>query len=771
MIKKSVLLISIISMISCTSKEDYKNASLPVERRVQSLLSQMTLEEKVAQLYTSINGQIVQDNPDGFDLDSATKYMPHGTGFYFVWDPNLTAAQFVERINRMQTYFVEHTRLGIPAFIGAEGLHGFVANGATQFPQSIALGGTFDRQLIEKIYTVAAREMRSWGVNQVLSPNVDLGRDPRFGRIEETYSEDPYLVAQLGLHAVWGFQGRTEADMKNNRVVATLKHYAGHGEPQGGRNIAPVQSESTREMRDTHLYPFEVCVKQGNALSVMASYNESDGVPNHANKKLLREILLDEFGFDGYVIGDLGGVEEMLTLHRVVADEKEAAEVSFKAGVDLELVKYKPNFDKLVQLVAEGRVPESLVDEAVAKILRIKFQLGLFEQPYANAQQALAQTNTTADKALALEAAQKSMVLLKNDNNLLPLDAGKLKKVAVIGPMADSIHLGGYSYEPRSGVSIRKGIEAYGNGKYTTLFAEGCRITHKTPSFWGDGNPIINTPEEDARLMNEAVAVAKQADVVILAVGENENYCREAWSETHLGDRESLELPGRQNELAARLFETGKPVVVLITGGRPLSFNLINDKAPAIFQAWYLGEETGHAVASVLFGEVNPSAKLSVTIPRSVGQLPCYYNHKPSRFRSYLDADSSPLYPFGYGLSYTTFSYSKPSLSQTEITPDGETILSVNITNTGTRAGDEVVQLYLRDVVSSVSRPVLELCEFARVSLKPGETKTVSFNVGPEQLQFYNVAMQRVVEPGVFELTVGPSSVQGQKTELRVVKK
>jgi beta-glucosidase len=738
------------------------NPALDVDKRVKLLLNEMTLEEKVAQLYTILNGL---DKPNRFNADSARFYFPQGTGFLWLGDQCRNPKDFVKMVNEVQRYFVNETRLGIPALIGAEALHGFVAKGATSFPQNIALGGTFDPELIEKIYAVAGREMRAWGINQTFSPNLDLGREPRFGRVEETYGEDPYLTSQIGLAAVRGLQGRNHNDLKGSHVIATLKHYAGHGEPLGGRNQGPINSVNSVYFHENHLLPFEVAVKEGNALCVMASYNDADGIPNHSNKTLLTDYLVKNFGFNGYVIGDLEGVARLLDTHYTARNHKEVAEQCFNAGLDVELTSRNTSFKTIGELVKEGKISIKRLDEAVFRILRLKFLLGLFDKPFVDEQNVLSQTNTAQDKALALEAAEKSAVLLKNEN-VLPFNESKIKKLAVIGPMAGSIHLGGYSFEPFEGISILEGLQNFGKGKFEVIYAEGCKISTTPATFWGSVNPVPNSRKDDGRLIDEAIKTASTSDAIVLVIGENESFSREAWSETHLGDRESLELPGLQNELVEALLKLGKPMVAIMVGGRPLSFNLVAERVPAIFQAWYLGQETGTAIANLLFGKANPSGKLCISIPRSVGQLPAYYSQLPSQIRSYLWANTTPLFQFGHGLSYSKFEYSNPILSKPIIKQGENVVVKVSVTNTGVVSGDEVVQLYIRDQISSVVRPILQLKDFKRIDLEPGETKTVEFIIDNSKLSFFNKDLKRIVEPGDFDIKVGGNSIDLKTVKL-----
>ena len=745
------------------TEKSYKNHELGVDKRVKLLLKEMTLEEKVAQLYTYINGL---GKPNRFNADSAKLYFKNGTGFLWLGDNCDDAVAFANNVNRIQKYFLEETRLGIPALIGAEALHGFQAKGATSFPQNIALGGSFDVDLIEKIFSVAAREMRTWGINQCFSPNLDLGREPRFGRIEETYGEDAYLVSQIGIAAVRGLQGQKIDDLKGDKVIATLKHYAGQGESLGGRNKGPISNSiNSMYFHENHLLPFEVAVTEANALCVMAAYNDVDGIPNHSNRTLLHNYLFDRYNFKGYVISDLEGIDRLYKFQYTATDAKEAAEKAFNAGIDIDLVIENASFSRIPELLKEGRVSLERIDEAVERVLRLKFLLGLFENPYTDEKEVLNKTNTLQDKALALEAAEKSAVLLKNEN-LLPLQESKIKHLAVIGPMAETVHLGGYSYEPFDGISILDGLQKYGEGKFEVSFAEGCKLSTTPGSFWEDGNPVPNSIEDDLLLIAEAVKTAEAADYIVLVIGENESFSREAWSENHLGDRENLDMPGMQNSLVEALLKTGKPIVAIMMGGRPLSFNYVAEKIPAIFQAWYLGQETGTAIANLLFGKTNPSGKLCITIPRSVGQLPVYYSKFPSLSTSYLWADTTPLYQFGHGLCYTKFEYSNPELSKLVMNIGENCTVKVKVTNTGVVAGTEVVQLYIRDEVSSVVRPVIQLKDFQRIKLEAGETKTVEFTIDHSKLSFFNEKLKRIVEPGYFSIKVGGNSVDLKSVRL-----
>jgi beta-glucosidase len=507
---------------------------------------------------------------------------------------------------------------------------------------------------------------------------------------------------------------------------------------------------------NSHILPFEKCIQAG-AISVMPSYNEMNGQPNHASKWLLKDVLREKLGFKGLVIADQDALREMYKTHKMVPTLADAGKIGIENGIAVDLRYNVGAYDELENLVKSGAISEKLVDEAVLKVLTLKYQLGLFDIKEINEKEMLKVTNNAAHRALALEAAHKSLTLLKNESNLLPLDSTKIKTVAVIGPLAKGVHFGGYTAEPRKGVDVLDGITAFAKGRFQVKYAEGCKIAMEESSFWQNGTQTPNDPNADAALIAQAAETALQSDVVVLALGETESFCREAWSDEHTGDRESLELIGNQNKLVEAILQTGKPVVVLMFGGRPLTFNFIAEKVPAIVQVFYPGQEGGTAIADVIFGKVNPSGKLSVTIPKSVGQLPCYYSRKPSRMRNYVE-QNGPLYSFGFGLSYSTFSYSTPKIDRTKISKTESVQVSVDITNTGKKTGEEVVQLYISDKVSSGIRPVKELKDFARISLLPGETKTVKFNVTPDKLEYYNLNLEKVIEPGEFEVLVGPNS-------------
>lgn len=755
--------------------------------RVADLLKQMTLEEKAAQMMCiwQRKSKMLVDEHGNFNFNKAQEAFKDGHGIGQVGRPSdaaanpptssngRTARQMAELTNAIQQFFVEKTRLGIPVIFHEECLHGHAAKDATSFPQPIALGATFNPALIEKLYAMAAEETRVRGAHQALTPVVDVARDPRWGRVEETFGEDPFLAAQLGIAAVRGFQG--DATFKDKKhLIATLKHFVGHGQPEAGMNCAPPACDA-RTMREVFMLPFKEAVQKAGVISVMPSYNEVEGVPSHGNRWLLRDVLRKEWGFKGFVVSDYYAILELHNKphthgHFIAKDKLEACALAVKAGVNLEFPE--PDcYLHLVELVRKKVIKESELDELVAPLLHWKFQMGLFEDPYVDPDVAERVVGCEAHRALALEAARESITLLKNENNLLPLNPKKLQTIAVIGPNAHRVLLGGYSGVPKQFVTVLDGIKAKVGDQMKVVYSEGCKITADGGS-WQKDEVKLSNAKQDRRQIAAARKVAKQADIIVLCIGGNEQVGREAWNRNHLGDRTSLDMLGRQDELVKAMLDTGKPVVVLLFNGRPLSVNYVTQNVPAICECFYLGQETGHAVAEVLFGEFNPSAKLPISIPRSVGHLPVFYNHKPSARRGYLFDDVLPLFPFGFGLSYTTFEFTNVRLAKKRIRPNQSTRVLVDVKNTGKRAGTETMQLYIRDQFSSVTRPVKELKGFKKVSLQPGETKTVALDITPELLAFHDIQMNYTVEPGEFEIMVGNSSRDAdlQNVVLTVVK-
>lgn len=753
----------------------YKNPKAPSAKRTQDLLARMTLEEKAAQMLCIWQQKptTLVDADGNFDLPKAKKAFRQRRGLGQVGRPSDAgggkgARGMAELTNDIQRFFLENSRLGIPVMFHEECLHGHAAPEGTSFPQPIALGATFNPELVESLFTMTALEARLRGAHHALTPVVDVAREPRWGRVEETYGEDPYLVSRLGIAAVKGFQGDRNFRDKHH-VLATLKHFVGHGQPESGMNCAPA-NVSPRVLQETFLYTFREALREAKAVTLMASYNEIDGIPSHANKWLMQDVLRKEWGFKGFVVSDYYAIWELgyrpdTHGHFVAKDRKESCKLAVEAGINIEL----PDPDcylHLVDLVKKGILKEKQLDELIAPMLFWKFEMGLFDDPYVDPDEAERVVGCDAHRELALTAAHEAITLLKNENQIAPLNLNALKTIAVIGPNADRSLLGGYSGVPKHNVTVLEGIRQKVGKRAKVLYSEGCRIT--IGGSWNQDEVVPSDPKEDRKAIAEAVKVAKKADVIVLAIGGNEQTSREAWGLNHMGDRTSLDLIGRQEELVKAMLALRKPVIVFLFNGRPLSINYVAQNVPVIYECWYLGQETGRAVADVLFGDYNPGGKLPISVPRSVGHLPVFYNFKPSARRGYLFDDVSPLYAFGYGLSYTTFKLENARLTRKRIARNGSSTVLVDVTNTGSREGSEVVQLYIRDVVSSVTRAVKELKAFKKVCLKPGDSTTVELDIASASLKFFDVNMKYVVEPGDFDIMVGTSSRDSDLTKLKL---
>lgn len=760
-----------------TAPLPYKHPRAPIPARVRDLLGRMTLEEKVAQMIAlwATKAEVM----DGLTFDPAKAATAYPDGIGQITRPSdkrggpgvadaaggnaarwRTPADTVAFVDAAQRWARDRTRLGIPILFHEESLLGYMATDATMFPQAIALAGTFDTDLMRRVQSVVAREVRARGVPYVLSPVVDIARDPRWGRIEETYGEDPYLCAEMGVAAVEGLQGSDKIDrLAPDKVFATLKHMTGHGQPQGGNNIAPAEI-SQRELRENFFPPFREVVERTAIGAVMPSYNEIDGVPSHANRWLLHDVLRGEWGFDGIIASDYGAVEDLVGIHHIARDLPAAARLALAAGIDCELpdgLAYRT----LTAQVRSGAVPQAAIDAAVGRILTFKFRAGLFENPFGDARRAAAITGDGSARAVALEAARKAICLLKNDGTL-PLGP-TARRVAVIGPNAAVARLGGYSSVPQHAVSL---LDAVRVRRPDAVHAQGVYIVEGEDR--SDDAVILANPARNRALIAEAVAAARGADVIVLAIGDTEQTSREGYAANHLGDRTDLNLVGEQEALFEALHALGKPVVVCAINGRPPSWPNVAAKAQAMLECWYVGQEGGTAIAEALFGEINPGAKLPVTVVRNVGQVPAFYNHKPSTGRGYLFDDTTPLFAFGHGLSYTSFAIGAPVLSAPSIAPDGQVQVSVEVTNTGARVGDEVVQLYIRHLDSSVTQPVMALKGFRRITLAPGERRNVTFTLGSKAFRVWDIRMRETVEPGRVEIMVGNSSATVNSATLTI---
>ncbi|WP_117881559.1 glycoside hydrolase family 3 N-terminal domain-containing protein [Aureibaculum luteum] len=752
----------------------YKDSNLSIEVRVNDLLDRMTLEEKISQMNMLSLSDLKVDKKGRISKQSLDSLF-QGKSIGTLESPFIGVDEISQLSEAADTYLRKHTRLGIPAIQIAECLHGQLAFGATIFPQTIGQGSTWNPDLIKKMGATIAEEASFSGVDQALSPIFDLARDPRFGRAEESFGEDPFLVAEMGKAFVIGMQGDpeiTKTGIPANKLMATAKHYVAYSTPFAGINLGPNEL-GPRDLRNLHMYPFKKVIQEANIYSVMPAYNDVNGIPMHSNKYLMKDVLRDELGFNGYVFSDYEAIAMLNYFQKVTKDAAETAVVALESGIDLEAPKSFA-YSELNNLVKSGKVNVALIDNAVKNILTAKFKAGLFDNAYKAPKKVSSLIHTEEAVNLAREIAEESIVLLKNENNVLPLDISKIKSIGVIGPNADQVQYGDYSYtkDNESGVTILDGIKKYADNKFTVNYAKGCNIT---------GN--------DQSKIQAAVEVAQNSDVVVLVIGGTSSVLSGiGWGKDIPGDyptsgegfdRTTLTPPGVQPELIQAIYKTGKPIVLVMVHGRAYSIAWEKEHIPAIVEAWYPGEQGGNAVASVLFGDVNPSGKLTVSVPKSVGHVPVFYNYKPSGRgfyrnpgslekpgRDYVFSSPDPLFPFGHGLSYTEFEYSDLIVEDTSVDMNGMIVLSLNIKNTGKVSGKEVIQVYFNDKVSSVTTPVKVLKEFKKVTLNPSELKTISFSIPMSEFGLYDKDMNYIIEPGEFDIMVGSSSddIRLQKT-------
>ncbi|MFA6030572.1 MAG: glycoside hydrolase family 3 N-terminal domain-containing protein [Elusimicrobiota bacterium] len=736
--KKTLSLALILAVLAPSARAAVPAAPGPrdVEARVEALLSRMTLEEKLGQLQQLDGLSEGTARPEFADL--ARKGRLGST-------LNVRGAA---NVNALQRIAVEESRLKVPILFAFDVIHGY----RTVFPVPLAEAASWDPAAAERAAAVAAAEAAAVGLKWTFAPMVDIARDPRWGRIVEGSGEDAYLGAALARARVRGFQGADPA--APDKVAACAKHWAAYGAAESGRDYNTTDV-SERVLRETYFPPFRAAVEAGVA-TFMSAFNDLDGIPATANRWILTDVLRGEWGFDGLVVTDYTAVAELIP-HGLAADGADAARLALSAGADMEMVSRLYN-EHGPKLVADGRLPLKTVDEAVRRVLRLKFRLGLFEHPYVDPKREKTALLTKENLAAARAAAAKSFVLLKNDGGVLPLDKG-IKTLAVLGPLADDPSvIGSWSGDGKKedALTLLAGLRAK-FPKMTILHAKGCAIDDASSAGF-----------------QEAVAAAGKADAVVLALGESSEMSGEASS------RSTLDLPGRQLELAEAVLAAGKPVAVVLMNGRPLTLTRLAAKAPAILETWFAGSQAGPAIADALFGDVNPGGKLPVTFPRALGQVPLYYNHKgtgrppalDNKYTSkYLDVPVTPLYPFGYGLSYTSFRLSGLELSAGSIQPDGTLEVRASVENAGARAGDEVVQLYIRDAAASATRPVRELKGFERVTLKPGEKRAVVFTLGPKELGALDARMRFTVEPGKFQVFVGTDSTGGLEGSFDVAAK
>ncbi len=753
-------------------KDIYEDPAAILDARIENLLQQMTLEEKTCQMVTLYGyKRVLKDalpTPEWKQMlwkDGIGAIDEHLNGFQQwglppsdnenVWP----ASRHAWALNEIQRFFVEDTRLGIPVDFTNEGIRGVESYKATNFPTQLGLGHTWNRELIRQVGLITGREARMLGYTNVYAPILDVGRDQRWGRYEEVYGESPYLVAELGIEMVRGLQ-------HNHQVAATAKHFAAYSNNKGAREgMARVDPQMPpREVENIHIYPFKRVIREAGLLGVMSSYNDYDGLPIQGSYYWLTTRLRKEMGFRGYVVSDSDAVEYLYTKHNTAKDMKEAVRQSVEAGLNVRCTFRSPDSFVLPlrELVKEGGLSEEVINDRVRDILRVKFLIGLFDAPYqTDLAGADDEVEKEANEAVALQASRESIVLLKNTDNTLPLNIDKIKKIAVCGPNADEegyalTHYGPLAVEV---TTVLEGICEKAQGKAEVLYTKGCDLVD---AHWPESEimeyPL--TPDEQAEI-DRAAANARQADVAVVVLGGGQRTCGENKSRT------SLELPGHQLKLLQAVQATGKPVILILINGRPLSVNWADKFVPAILEAWYPGSKGGTAVADILFGDYNPGGKLTVTFPKTVGQIPFNFPYKPA---SQIDGGKNPgpdgnmsringaLYPFGYGLSYTTFEYSDLEITPKVITPNQKATIRLKVTNTGKRAGDEVVQLYTRDILSSVTTYEKNLAGFERIHLKPGESKEIVFTLDRKHLELLNADMKWTVEPGEFAIMAGASS-------------
>jgi len=744
-----------VGLALAANAQIYKNPKAPVAQRVTDLLKRMTLEEKVGQMCMS----------------SLSEAKNSKIAFGVLESPFTNVRDVALKSAAAKKYSREQTRLGIPPIQIGECLHGQLAAGATTFPQAIAQGSTWNPALIEQMGQAISREASTSGVDEALSPLFDLIRDARYGRVEECFAEDPYLVGQLGSAFVRGMQGDPK-DTRNSfafdKIMCTGKHFAAYSKPIAGINLAPAEI-GERELRSMFLAPFRDVVQDANIAAIMPSYNEIDGIPAHSNEFLLKQVLRKEWGFKGYVFSDYGGLSQLYDFHKIAKDATEAALLGMKAGVDLEAAR--PDvYPHLIELVKAGKIKESQIDTAVARILTLKFKAGLFEKPLADTALIKDRVHTPDHIRLSQQIAEESIVLLKNDNNLLPLNISKLKSIAVIGPNANKVQYGDYSFtrDNLSGVNVLEGIKQFAGNSIKVNYAKGCELTGLDKS--GFDEAVKTAQESDA-----VVVVLGTTSVVFQGVGWNGQApgnepkdpftCGEGYDVTDISPQ------GVQRELLQAVYKTGKPVILVLENGRPWSISWEKENVPAILEAWYPGERGGTALANILFGKVNPSGRLNMSIPQSTGHIPVFYNYvassrgnnrepgtveKPGR--DYVFSSTDPLFAFGFGLSYTSFDYSNLKVSKARFGKNEQVTISVDVKNTGNLAGKEVVQLYLGNKVNSVSTPVMSLKRFSKVAIEPGEVKTVSFTISAKDIAIWNRQMKQVTEPGSFDVMIAKAA-------------
>ena len=748
----TLIICSALTWCSRDHKLVYKDPNASVETRVKDLLKRMTLEEKIAQLGEATCDNLKEDNRATTAKFSFERFK-NGVGTIDGF--TLSIKEYAGAVNKIQTFLVKETRLGIPAIFLSECLHGLVQNGATIYPQSISMASSWNLDLIREVAYQIRREVKATGISQVLSPDLDLARELRWGRIEETYGEDPYLASKIGVEMIRGLQEGKEPD--GILLIANAKPFLTYSAPVGGLNLASTTG-GWYDIYNTYLPPFKAAIQEANVLSVMSVYNSYDGVPVTGNPEIFTDLLRKRLGFKGYVYSDWGAVRLLNSFHKVAKTRLDAAEMALNAGIDLEAPSpwAYSGLDSLVKL---GRVKMATIDQAVSRILYVKFISGLFEHPFVDETKIDENIHLPEHIALSKKMADESIVLLKNENKLLPLEKSKLKSIALTGPNADQVQFGDYTWsrDNKDGRTVKEGIEQVVGKDVKINYAKGCDLV----SLDGSGIPA-------------AVNAARISDIAIVVIGTASASLSRDYSNSTSGegfDLSDLNPTGKQDDLVKAVYAAGKPTIVILVQGKPFSIPWMKENIPAIIEAWYPGEMGGLSIAEILFGITDPSGKIPVSFPQSVGHLPCYYNHlptdkgyyrKPGAYgkpgRDYVFSSPDPLWAFGFGLSYTTFSFDKFKIENKKLTFNDEIKVNVDVTNTGKREGKEVVQLYIREEYCSVLRPIKELKAFKKVLLKAGETKTVELNVKLKDCGYYNNKGNYLLEPGTFKVMVGDAS-------------
>jgi beta-glucosidase len=737
----------------------YLNPNASIDDRIDDLLSKMTLEEKAMQLNAASirKTAAVEEGVEPIE-ESIEEQIKNGIGFIENTFDQRLPEQSVAMVNSLQKYLKEETRLGIPAIIGTECLHGHAGRNSTVFPTPLAMASSWNPELVNEVFDVIGREARARGGHEAHTPVLDIGRDPRWGRIEETYGEDTYLTTQMALAIISGLQGGTTGNPGSTHIISSPKHFAGYGQVEGGRNFAATPID-TKVLHDEILPPFKAVVEQTNALGMMASHCEVGGVAAHGNRWLLTDLLRDTWGFKGVIVSDYNDIKRLEEFHHMAATPQEAAKLGLMAGMDIDLPSSSA-FQYLKEVVEAYPELEEQLDASVRRILRLKFMLGLFENPFTETEGVTSFIGNEKHVELAEKMASESIVLLKNKDMLLPLDVKEIKSIAVIGPNANSDEMGTYSINNDHVVNILKGITKYVGSSVKVNHAEGCKIAD-FENIDGQDAIIEYSESEEKESIKQAIDVVKRSDVAIVCVGGNLKTSREAFYRPGIaGDRSSIDLLSNQKQLVLDAIKTGKPVIVVLMGGRPYAIPEIAEKAAAIVNTFYLGQTNGDALAKVIFGDVNPSGKLTISFLHSAGQIPYYYSMKANSFyKGYWETPPTPVYAFGHGLSYTSFEYANLIIEKQTFEVNEAVKFSVKVKNTGERAGAEVVQIYFRDKVASVTRPAKLLVRFEKVWLKAGEEKTLTFSLNPvTDLSFTGIELKRIVEPGEFTLMVGSAS-------------